>query len=262
MVYYLPTYFQGSQNASPTRSGVLIFTTAILVAPTAVITGQSVERTGIYLYQNYLGWVLVVIGYATMSFLKANSSTAMGQGLQVVGAIGLGVLYSGPMFGILAPLKVEDNATALALMSYLRTFGQCVISSPLRGSNRRTDCDLTHRTFGITVGTTILQNGLLSKLPSDFLAQFPSGAEVSYAIIPIVHTLPEPLQTQVRVAFASSTQNIWYAAAGFGAAGLVATLFMKQITLSLAVDENWGFERREGSGASTPMSDIEKQISA
>lgn len=124
VVYYLPTYFQGTQNASPTRSGILIFVTATLVAPFAVITGQSIERTGKYVYQNYIGWVLVIIGYAIMSLLKANSSTAMSQGLQMVGAIGLGILYSGPMFAILAPLKVEDNANALALLSYLRTFGQ------------------------------------------------------------------------------------------------------------------------------------------
>ena len=167
-----------------------------------------------------------------------------GQGLQVVGAVGLGILYSGPMFAILAPLKVEDNAQALALMSYLRTFGQ---------------------TFGITIGTTILQNGLLSKLPSAFLAQFPSGAEISYAIIPIVHTLPEPLQGQVQAAFASSITNIWYCVAGLGGAGLVASLLMRQIELHTSMDENWGFEASSSgsvgtSRAGTPGGDVEKQV--
>lgn len=32
--------------------------------------------------------------------------------------------------------------------------------------------------FGITIGTTVLQNGLKSRLPSDFLASFPQGAEI------------------------------------------------------------------------------------
>lgn len=118
------------------------------------------------------------------------------------------------------------------------------------------------RTFGITIGTTILQNGLLKKLPADFLTQFPSGAEISYAIIPVIRTLPEPLQTQVRVAFASSITNIWYCVAGLGGVGLLASLLMKQIELHTVMDENWGFESRSGSGASTPVSDIEKQVSA
>ena len=82
------------------------------------------ERTGHYLIQNYVAWALVMIGYGTLSLLTATSSIAMGEGLQIVGAMGFGILYVAPNFSILAPLRVEDNAHALALMSYLRTFGQ------------------------------------------------------------------------------------------------------------------------------------------
>ena len=247
VVYYLPTYFQCAKNASPTRSGILLFTAPTIVAPFAVLTAQSVERTGQYLYQNFVGSALIIVGYAMMSLLNAGSSTAMGQGLQVVGGVGLCILYSGTMFARLAPLEVEDRAQAVAPMSYLRTFGQ---------------------TFGITIGTTILQNGHLSKLPSGFLSQFPSGVEISYAIIPIVHPLPQPLQSQVQAVFASSITNIWYCVAGLGGAGLVASLFMKQIELHTSMDENWGFEAGSSSSsvgmsrAGSPGGDVEKQVSA
>jgi hypothetical protein len=264
VVYYLPTYFQGSKGVSAIRSGVLLFVTALLVgeyllyfalliitapshyriymslAPMAIATGQSIERTGHYVIQNYIGWVLIIVGYGTMSLLTASSSIAMTQGLQVIGAMGLGIGYTGPQFAILAPLKVEDNAHALALMSYLRTFGQ---------------------TFGITVGTTILQNGLKADLPKAFLAQFPTGAEISYAIIPLVHALPEPLQSQVKAAFATSISHIWYAVAGLGVLGLLAVVPMRQVVLHEVTDQNWGFEQRS-SGFSTPMSDVEKNASA
>lgn len=82
------------------------------------------ERTGNYIYINYLGWALVALGYGVMSLLKESSSVVMTQGLQVIGAIGIGALYVGPQFAVLAPLEVEDNAHAWALLSYLRTFGQ------------------------------------------------------------------------------------------------------------------------------------------
>lgn len=65
-----------------------------------------------------------MIGFGTLSLLTANSSVAMGEGQQIVGAVGLSILYTTPNFAILAPLKVEDNAQALALMSYVRTFGR------------------------------------------------------------------------------------------------------------------------------------------
>lgn len=59
-----------------------------------------------------------------MTLLKANSSTAMTQGIQIVGTMGRGIFYHAPQYGILAPLRAEDNAQALALMAYFRIFGQ------------------------------------------------------------------------------------------------------------------------------------------
>lgn len=82
------------------------------------------ERTGHYLIQNYIAWALVMIGYGTLSLLTATSTIAMTQGLQVLGAAGLGILQDAPIFGVLAPLAVDDNALALALLAYLRSFGQ------------------------------------------------------------------------------------------------------------------------------------------
>jgi hypothetical protein len=95
------------------------------------------------------------------------------------------------------------------------------------------------------MGTTILQNGLKTQLPASFLSEFPTGAEISYAIIPIVRTLPEPLQGQVRAAFATSISHIWYAVVGLGALGLLSVLPMRNIELHVGLDENWGFEARD-----------------
>jgi len=103
------------------------------------------------------------------------------------------------------------------------------------------------RTFGITLGITILQNGLKSRLPTAFLQQFPSGVEVSYAIIPLVKTLPEPLQSQVEAAFADSISKIWLWVVGLGGAGFLMTLPVQQMQLNTTLDEKWGLEneRRE-----------------
>lgn len=108
--------------------------TVPFIAPFAIITGQSVERTGHYVIQNYIGWALVMVGYGVMSLMKWNSSVAATQGFQIIGAAGLGFLYTAPNFAVLAPLAVEDNAHALALMSYLRTFGQYVSFSSFHSS--------------------------------------------------------------------------------------------------------------------------------
>ncbi|KAF8314723.1 MFS general substrate transporter [Clavulina sp. PMI_390] len=213
--------------------GVFFGVVPLLAAPVAIITGQSVERTGHYLIQNYLGFMVMMVGYGTLSLLTAESTTAMASGLQIVGAVGLGILYVAPNFAVLAPLAVEDNAHALALMSYIRSFGQ---------------------TFGVTIGTTVLQNGLKSRLPADFIAQFPTATDISYAIIPIINSLPEPTRSLVRQAFAGSIHNIWLWVVGIAGFGLLSSMLMKQITLHTTMDENWGLQKRE-DGKVTPTNE-------
>lgn len=116
---------------------------------------------------------------------------------------------------------------------------------------------LSTRTFGVTLGTTILQNGLKSRLPAAFLAQFPSSTEISYAIIPLIPSLPDPvLRAQVKEAFASSISIIWLWVVGIAGLGLLATLPMKQMTLATSLDENWGLERT-GTANVRGSSDLE-----
>jgi hypothetical protein len=101
-----------------------------------------------------------------------------------------------------------------------------------------------------------LQNGLKSRLRLDFLAQFPSGTDISYAVIPIVKTLPEPLQSQVKAAFAGSISNIWLWVVGLGGAGIIATLPMQQMALTSSLDDAWGLEYEKSFGS--PEGHMEK----
>jgi hypothetical protein len=92
----------------------------------------------------------------------------------------------------------------------------------------------------------ILQNGLLRHLPQDFTASLNSGsssqAELAYAAIPVISTLPEPLRTQVRVAFATSLADIWKTMIGFAGAGLITVFFLREIKMHQVTDERFGME--------------------
>ena len=50
--------------------------------------------------------------------------------------------------------------------------------------------------WGATIGSTVLQNELKSRLPSEFSALFPGGAEIAYAAIPALHGLEPGLRAQ------------------------------------------------------------------
>ena len=102
----------------------------------------------------------------------------------------------------------------------------------------------------MTIGSAILQNRLQKTLPPEFFARFPAGAEIAYAAIPVIETLPEPLQGQVREAFARSLAVVWQTMIAMSGAGLLSVALMREVKMVKTTDETYGLERREETAAS------------
>lgn len=121
-------------------------------------------------------------------------------------------------------MPVTANASALAFFMFLRNFAQV---------------------WGVTIGGTVLQNQLQKRLPADFVAQFPQGTGIAYATIPLINSLPEPLKTEVRVAFAQSLKVVWEVMVGIAGAGLISSLFMKGLPLHTSTDRSWELQQKD-----------------
>ncbi|KAI0648736.1 iron permease [Trametes meyenii] len=231
-IYYLPVYFQACMAASPIRSSVNVFPTALVMSPSAIICGIIVKKTNKYRPSNYIGWVLILIGFGLLTLLKADSSTGEWVGYQVITAVGVGIIWASTVFPILAPVPVTRTASALAFYNFCRTFSQ---------------------TWGVTISASILQNELKKRLPDAFLASFPSGVEIAYAAIPVVHTLPGPLQTEVRAAFAGSMAVVWKAMIGLAGGGALTLVLLREVPMQKHTDATYGLEDasavRAGSGS-------------
>jgi hypothetical protein len=98
------------------------------------------------------------------------------------------------------------------------------------------------QTWGTVFGGTILQNTLKARLPTHFIDTFGSGAQLTYAIIQKVGSLPAELRDQVRGVFADGLQIVWYTMLGMSALGLLSCLLMEEIPLRNALDESWGMD--------------------
>ena len=121
---YLPVYFQASLGASAVGSGVDMFALVLTIPPFAVLTGLSVQIVNCYRPQNYVGWILMIIGFGVLSILDENSSRAMYIGCQIPVAVGLGLIWVGTQFPILAPLPFSNSAHALSFFTFVRCFAQ------------------------------------------------------------------------------------------------------------------------------------------
>ncbi|KAJ7809511.1 iron permease [Mycena olivaceomarginata] len=228
-IYYLPVFFQACFGASPIRSAVNSLPGSLITTPFALSAGVLITIMGKYRPINWIGWAISIVGFGLVSTFREDSSVGKWVGYQLVGGIGLGLLFYAPIFPLLAPLPPTRAGSALALFSFIRAFSQ---------------------TWGITISSTILQNSLKKNLPPAFVAQFPPGFEIAYAAIPVIHQLDPPLRNEVRAAFADSMAVIWQTMIGIAGLGLLLSLLMKEVPMGTTVDKTYTLKEKEKTAKS------------
>ncbi|KAJ7062825.1 iron permease [Mycena amicta] len=231
VIYYLPVMFQSVFLASPLRSAVDYLPGSLLGAPAAFLAGFIVNASKKYRAMNWTGWAITIVAFGLFSTIREDSSTLKWVAYQVVGAIGLGILFSALIFPIMAPLPKTRTAAALALFSFTRAFFQ---------------------TWGITLSSVILQNSLRRTLPPAVMDQLPSGFE--YAAITTLADLPLDVTTrkQVQHAFAESMACIWLVMVGVSSIGLLISLFMEEVEMRDSVDERYALQGEKNVAVAKP----------
>lgn len=132
-------YFQATKLESPVHSGVDFLPIACTIAPGAVgrppptaslfrkltrpaAAGVTITIFKQYRPQNYVGWLLCCLGTGLLHLLNTNASEARYISVQIPMGLGLGMLFSGTTFPILASLPLSETAHALAQLTFLRNF--------------------------------------------------------------------------------------------------------------------------------------------
>nr|GAT46162.1 predicted protein [Mycena chlorophos] len=236
VIYYMPVYFQAALGANPLRSSVEMLPTALVISPFAFFAGAGISILKKYRGVNMLAWCFTIIALGLFTLLRDHTPTAKWVGFQVLVAAGFGMLFSAPVFPILAPLPPNRAASALALFTFTRAFFQ---------------------TWGITIASTVLQNELERNLPSAFVAQFPAGYEIAYISIPVIRAMDpsDPLKGQVQAAFALSMRTVWQVMVGIAGIGLLACFLMKDVPMVNELDETYALKEAKDK----KVVDVEKR---
>lgn len=129
----------------------------------------------------------------------------------------------------MAPLPLEHNASAVALVTFVRAFAQA---------------------WGVAVSGTILQNALLARLPAPVLALFPPNehAELAYAVIPKIPQFEAGVREETQDAFAQSLREVWVVMCVLCGVGMGSVLVIREYTLRKTTDRRWGLKERPGEG--------------
>ncbi|EKM60198.1 uncharacterized protein PHACADRAFT_132704 [Phanerochaete carnosa HHB-10118-sp] len=225
VTYFIPVFYQACWGASPIRSGVLFFGISLTVGPFLILGAVSIAATKTYRVQHWIGWAACLAGLGALSTLNEHTDIARATGALIVFGFGSGLVYGATYFPVLAPLPVTENAHAMAFFQFCRSFATV---------------------WGATIGTAVLQTQLTKRLPAEFVDMLPDGVAIVYTAITVIPDLPEPLHTQVRVAFADSIRILWLVFIGICGIGALASLLMKGLPLHTQLDEQWGMEEKEG----------------
>jgi hypothetical protein len=135
----------------------------------------------------------------------------------------------------MAPIPVELLGSALAFQAFLGTMSQ---------------------TWGITISAAILQNTVKRKFPARFLKELPPSSEFAFAALSRIAKLPEPLQTEVKVAFGQGISTIYRVMIGVAGLGFLCVLFMREVPMRGNVDTKFALKER---GERPDVEQVEKQ---
>ncbi|KAI4098058.1 MAG: hypothetical protein L6R37_006697 [Teloschistes peruensis] len=214
LLYYLPLYYEAAKGFSPIISGVALFPESFTVAPAAVVAGILITVTGRYRWAIWSGWVLTVLGTGLLYLLDLRTPIITWMFLNLVGGLGMGLLFPSMAFAIQASQKNEDLAFAVAMFSFFRAFGQAI---------------------GVAVGGTIFQNQMKMKLQA-YPALAAKAAEYSRdasSLVQIIKTMQDGVMKQnLQHAYADSLKVIWATMCGLAAVGMTTSFWTRGLDMN------------------------------
>lgn len=130
LLYYLPLYYEAVKSMTPTQAGTAVFPETFTVAPASLIMGMLVSLMGRYRWGVRSGWLLTTLGMGLLFLLDVNTSTFGWVILNLVGGLGIGILFSAMAFAIQgsACATGEDMRFAISMFTFFRTLGTVCIT--------------------------------------------------------------------------------------------------------------------------------------
>ncbi|KAF2271624.1 major facilitator superfamily protein [Westerdykella ornata] len=244
VIYFLPVYFQGVLASSPSRSGVQLLPTVLILIPFAAVSGKLLGKLGKYKPLHFTGFAIMTIGFGLFTLLRASSSTAAWVLFQAVEAAGAGVIVSVLLPAIQAPLSQKDVATATGTFAFVRSFGIV---------------------WAVTVPATIF-NHRLAQLANarvsdpDVRAALSGGAGYEHATRAFLDSLSVPVRREVVGVYTDTLKLIWQVGIGIAGLGFCLVAVEKQISLQKDLDTEFGVKDKEASESAPGEKDEEKAL--
>lgn len=228
-LYFLPLYYEAVKGFQPIMSGVALFPETFTLAPSAIIVGLLISRSGRYYWAVCIGWGISTIGTGLMYLLSADASTAKWVCLNLVPGVGIGMVLPSVALAVQASATAENLAIAVAMSTFFRGFGQSI---------------------GVAIGGVIFQNRMKSNLlmyPELRSVADKYSGEAASAVQMIRAMEDSPMKDDLRDAYANSLKVVWAFCCGISGLTFLISLFTKSYSLNrvLVTDRGLGEEEAQ-----------------
>ncbi len=228
VMYFLPVYFQAVLEATPSRSGVQLLPTILVMVAGAIIAGSLLTKLGRYRPVQHAGFGLMVAGFGLVTLLRVESTTAQWVGYQIPVSLGAGLCLPVLLSAVQAGLEEKDTALSTATWAFIRSFGLI---------------------WGSTIPTAAFNNrfnSLLYRISDATIAnELSNGRAYERATKTFMDTITNEItKSQVKHIYVEAIKTVWYIAMAFSGLGFLLVIVQKEIPLRKALDTKFNIEEK------------------
>ncbi|KAH9987076.1 MFS general substrate transporter [Xylariaceae sp. FL0662B] len=227
--FFLPLYFQAVQLSTPTRSGVQILPITLIAVPGAAVGAVALSKWGRYKLLHIIGFAFLAAGIGSFSVLTKDSSTAEWVCLQILPAVGAGMVLDTLLPAFQAGVGEVDSAAAAASWSFVRSFGNI---------------------WGVAIPGAIL-NIYSSQYATDVIADptarssLQNGDAYSSATRDFIESFSEPTRGQIIEAYTRAISKVFLIGIAFPALSFILSFVEREVKLRTVLETEFGLEDKE-----------------
>ena len=230
VLFALPIYFQAVLRSSAFDSGVSILPTAAVFAPITIVSGIVMSKLGRYRPLLMIGFAFIPISIGLLTRLDEATTTGYWVGIQIIGAIGYGIITPVTLPTILTPLAESDVAVGTATWAFMRGFGTIWGAAiPLAIFNSKAEELVSARLHDNEMARAVLANGGAYALAAGGSLYSTLDLDSNPALAAVVKEI-----------YVDSLKLSWQVALAFALLGFLLTFVIKELHMRGELETEFG----------------------
>jgi MFS family permease len=231
--FYLPPFFQAVQGASPSKSGLEVLPTTLVVVVLAAAGGPLLSLWGKYKPMHIVGFALMTLGLGLCTLLDSKTPVVAWFIFQLIAASGVGIVVSTMLPAVQVKLHEDHTGVSAGSWAFLRGTGSL---------------------FGVAIPGAVFNLRFAQLLPSISSAaarsKLADGRAYSRASAKFTEKFGPIAKTEIINAFTQSLKSVWILFAVLAGLGFCLAWFEKQYKMRTSLDTAYGLKPPKSTGTS------------